>query len=228
MAPVASGDALRVRATRISDYAAIRALMRESAAPVPPWSLRQLESQVHAFPEGQMVAVSEGQVVGAAAALVVDWEQYESGHTWRGITGEGLFTSHSPGGRTLYAAALVSDASRHGLGVARALSQAQRRLCRRLNLKRILATARMAGYGARSEAMSAEQYAVRVVWGDIDDPELRLRMAQGFQFCGVLRGYLPEDADSAGCAALLAWLHPLFSPPGPPAVAAPERQRKVA
>lgn len=228
MAPVASGDVLRVRPTRIADYAAIRALMRETSASVPPWSLRQLEGQVHGFPDGQMVAVSEGQVVGAAAALVVDWERYEAGHTWRGITGEGLFTTHDAGGGTLYGASLVSDTDRHGSGVARALAQAQRRLCRRLNLKRIIATARLPGYGARSDSLSVEQYAVRVVWGDLEDRELRLRMSQGFQFCGVLHDYLPEDAQSGGCAALLAWLHPLYTPPGPPALAAPARQRKVA
>jgi len=40
--------------------------------------------------------------------------------------------------------------------------------------------------------------------------------------------YMPEDAESCGNAALLAWLNPLYSPPGPPAYMAPERQLKSA
>lgn len=227
LAPVA-GDIVRVRSTRREDYAAIRAVQRESSAHVPPWSLRQLEGQVQAFPEGQLVAVSEGRVCGAAAALVVDWSEYGAQHTWREITGDGLFATHSARGDTLYCAVVATDTSRRGFGIARTLVQAQRRLCRRLNLPRVIATTRLPGYASHAQALSPEEYAMRVVWGDFEDPDLRLRLAQGFQFCGVLRGYLPEDAESGGNAALVAWINPLHAPPKPPASIASERRRKAA
>jgi hypothetical protein len=224
----APDDVVRVRSTRREDYAAIRAVQRESSPHVPPWSLRQLEAQVQAFPEGQLVAVSGGQLCGAAASLLVDWETYVRGHAWRDITGDGLFATHQPHGDTLYCAAMVTDTLRRGFGVARTLHHAQRRLCRRLNLPRVIAASRLPGYAAHAAAMSPEEYAMRVVWGDLEEAELRFRLAQGFQFCGVLRGYLPEDGESCGNAALLAWVNPLHAPPKPPASIAAERRRKAA
>lgn len=227
-APDAGAGPVRVRATRLEDYAAIRALQRASQPYAAPWTLRQLESQIHAFPDGQFAAVSDGHVIGAAASLIVKWDEYALDHTWKGITGDGHFTPHDDHGLTLYAADLVADASRRGFGIARALFQSQRRITRRRNLRRIIATARLSGYAALSEAMTPELFAMRVIWGDIADPGMRFKMGQGFQYCGILRGYLPEDVESCGHAALLAWLNPLYSPPGPPAYMAPERQLKSA
>ena len=222
------GEPPRVRNTRREDYAAIRAVQREASAHLPPWSLRQLEAQVHAFPPGQLVAMADGRVVGAAATLVVAWREHEDGHTWRSITSEGTFATHQPAGDTLYCASMVTDTSRRGFGVARTLVQAQRRLCRRLNLRRIMTTARLAGYAQHADAMAADEYARRVVWGEIEDSGLRFALAHGYQFCGVLPGFLPEDAESAGHAALLAWLNPLHAPPQPPASIANERRRRAA
>ena len=224
----AGSEQARVRNTRREDYAAIRAVQRESSPHVPPWSLRQLESQVHSFPEGQFVSVADGQVRGAAASLVVGWRDYGLAHTWRALTAEGMFATHQPAGDTLYCAALVTDTSRRGFSVARALVQAQRRLCRRMNLPRIVCTSRIAGYAERADEMSPEDYARRVVWGEVEDASLRFALAQGFQFCGVVRDYMPEDAESRGHAALLAWLNPLHAPPQPPASIASERRRRVA
>ena len=227
-APDPGAGPVRVRATRLEDFAAIRALQRVAQPYAPQWSFKQIESQIHAFPEGQFVAVSDGHVIGAASSLVVRWDTYAVDHTWRSITGDGSFHTHDAHGRTLYAADLVADATRRGFGIARALFHSQRRLARRMNMRRIIATARLPGYGAVRDAVSPETYAMRVIWGEIADDAMRFRMGQGFQYCGILRGYLPEDAESGGHAALLAWLNPLHSPPGPPASVAPQRQLKSA
>jgi GNAT superfamily N-acetyltransferase len=226
--PVPGSGVVKVRETRLDDFAAIRALQRVAAPFMPPWTLKQLESQRHAFPEGQVVAVCEGQVVGVASSLVVHWDDYKAQPTWHGITAEGTFITHDADGRTLFGTELVADASRRGFGVSRALLQARRRLCRRLNLRRVIATARLPGYGALSDSMTPEQYAMRVVWGDIGDAAMRFLMAQGFQYCGILRDYLGEDVESCGHAALFAWLNPLYAPPGPVSSAEAERQRKCA
>ena len=102
VAPVLAAGGLRVRAMRLEDCAAIRALQRRSSPGVPPWTLQQLEGQRHAFPEGQLVAEHGGLIVGAMSSLVVQWDDYAVDHTWRSITGEGTFSTHDPHGRTLY------------------------------------------------------------------------------------------------------------------------------
>jgi hypothetical protein len=225
-ASVPGTGTLRVRPARLEDFAAIRALQRQAHPGVAAWTLKQLDSQRRAFPEGQFVADCGGEVVGAASTLVVKWDHFLLDQTWKHVTGDGCFSTHDTGGRTLFGAELVVNLVRRGTGAARALYLAQRRLCRKLNLRRVIIAARMPGYSANEEAMSPETYAQRVVWGDLDDPNLRFAMALGFQYCGVIRGYMPEDRESRGNAALLVWLNPLYSPAEPPANV--ERPRKCA
>ncbi len=225
VAPLAGAGELRVREMRLEDCAAIRALQRFAAPALPPSTLQQLESQRHIFPEGQLVAVVDGLIVGAASALVVQWDDYALDHTWKTVTGEGYFTTHDPRGRTLYGTELTVDVNRRGFGVGRALYQAQRRICRRMNLRRIIAAARLPGYSAMKDAISPEIYAMKVIWGDIADPMMRFQMSQGFHYCGVIHDYLPEDRESCGHAALIVWLNPLHTPPRPPAAIESERRR---
>ena len=226
-APVPGGGPIKVRAARIEDCAVIRALQREAHPAIPAWTLKQLESQRHAFPEGQLVAECDGEVVGVASSLVVRWDDYILDHTWKGVTGDGFFTTHDSAGHTLYGAEVVVDMTRRGAGAGRVLHAAQRRLCRKLNLRRIISAVRLRGYHAVQDSMSPELYVQRVIWGDTAEPTLRFEMSQGFQYCGIIRGYLPGDAESCGNAALVVWLNPLYSPTEPPAKET-ERPRKCA
>ena len=225
VAPLAGAGELRVREMRLEDCAAIRALQRFATPALPAWTLQQLESQRHIFPEGQLVAVVDGVIVGAASALVVQWDDYALDHTWKSVTGDGYFTTHDPRGRTLYGTELMVDVNRRGFGIGRALYQAQRRICRRMNLRRIIAAARLPGYSAIEDAASPELYAMKVIWGDIADPMMRFQMSQGFHYCGIIRDYRPEDGESCGHAALIVWLNPLYAPPRPPAAIEAERRR---
>jgi GNAT superfamily N-acetyltransferase len=228
VAPVATGDAIRVRPARLEDYAAVRAVERAALPGTTPLTLRQFEARRQAFPEGQWVAESGGAIAGVGSSMIARWEDYTVGHTWNGITGDGTFITHEPMGRTLFGCDLLVDTTRRGYGVARALQQARRRLCRRLNLRRVVAAVRMPRYRAVREAMPPELYAKRVIWGELEEPLLAFHLAQGFQYCGILHDYQPEDADSCGHAALLVWLNPLYTPPEPGAYAQSERPRKCA
>jgi len=208
-------ERLVIRGTRPDDFPAIRALQRAAYPAIEPWTDSQLSQQLAIFPEGQFVADQGGRVVGAASSLVVLWDDYGVDHTWQGVTGDGTFRTHDPSGRTLYGAEIVVDARRRGLGIGRALYQARRALCRGRNLRRIIAAGRLPGYRDVKDVMSPELYAMRVIWGDIADPVLRFQLSEGFQYCGVIHNYLPEDVPSCGHAALIAWLNPRYAPANP-------------
>ena len=226
-APAAEAT-LRVREARLEDYGAVRTLLERAMPQFAPWSLRQYESRRLAFPEGQAVAESEGRVLGVSSALVIKWDRHGMEHTYDGITGEGSFTTHDPIGGTLYAADLAIDESADAFAAARALLQARRRLCRRRNLCRIIAPARLAACVEEGTENDPERYVRGVIWGDITDPWLRFQMSNGMHYCGVVRGFRPQDQEAGGHAALLAWLNPLHSPLGPPARIQPESRRKCA
>lgn len=224
--PMPGAGAIRVRPARVEDFAAVRALEREAHAGARASTLREFESRRQVFPDGQWVAECGGIIAGAASSMIVAWERFPVDPTWEGLTGGGTFLTHDPHGRTLFAFDVVADFSRRGFGVGRALHLARRRLCRRLNLRRIAAALPLPGH--RGDSTPPELYVKRAIWGEIEEPVLRFHLAQGFQYCGLLHDFLPASDDASRHAALVTWLNPLYAPPGPSASVASQRARKCA
>ena len=205
----------RVRNTRVEDIPALIALQARVYPTIPPWSQRKLREQLDVFPQGQIVVETDDGVAGCASSLIVLWDDWAESHTWREITGAGTFDQHNPDGRTLYGAEVFVDPEVRGLGLGHLLYEGRRNLCRAMNLKRIIACGRLPGYGAHADAMSAEFYAQKVVWGDFTDPVLSFQLREGFSYCGVIPDYLPEDVESHGNASLIVWLNPDYDPARP-------------
>ena len=90
------------------------------------------------------------------------------------------------------------------------------------NLKRIIAGGRLPGYGKHAAHMSPEEYAKRVIWGDFYDPVLRFQLDEGFDYCGILHGYLPTDPESIGNAALIVWLNRYYDADQPTRLPPPD------
>src|SRR5215207_4197650 len=103
------------------------------------WGERHLVSHQRVFPQGQLVAELDGQLVGAVATLIVDLGPDPlRQHTWAGITDSGYFTNHNPEADTLYGADAYVHPDARSQGVGAALYEARRSLCQRLNKRRIL------------------------------------------------------------------------------------------
>lgn len=200
-----------VRHTRSSDVQPLIALQRRTYPDIPPWREERLLHQLEVFPQGQIVAERDGELLGAASSLIVLWDEWQVEHTWKEITARGSFDTHTPHGRTLYGAEVFVHPQRRGAGIGHALYQARRRLCRAMNLRRIIACGRLPGYHRYAETMSALHYAQKVVWGDLHDPVLSFQLHEGFRFCGTISGYLPEDLESRGHASLIVWLNPRYN-----------------
>jgi hypothetical protein len=202
--------------TRPEHFPGIQALTRVVYEGSPPWSVAQLESHLQVFPEGQFVAICRdtGGVIGMAASLIVWWDDYDMLTSWRDFTANGFFTNHDPGkGRTLYAAEVMTDPTRRGEGVGKSLYAARRELVERLGLLRIRAGARLRGYHAWADRMTAEQYTINVINGELTDPTLSFQLAQGFHVLAVVSGYLRYDPESLGYAAVIEWLNHAVATP---------------
>ncbi|MEX1016777.1 MAG: GNAT family N-acetyltransferase [Phycisphaeraceae bacterium] len=174
------------------------------------WLPHELLSHLRIFPEGQLVAIESrtGEVVGMAASLIVQWDEYETSDTWMDFTGGGTFETHDPEGRTLYGAEVMVHPEHQGKGIGKQLYAARRAICRSLGLRRIRAGARLRGYGRHADTLSPRQYVARVLAGEIGDPTLSFQIKQGFQVIAVVSNYLSEDEDSRGHAALIEWVNP--------------------
>ncbi len=206
----------RVREATRKDIPALMELNR-AAYPVLAgdnivWGETHLLSHLRIFPQGQLVAEEKGKILGAVSSLIVNLGSDPlRHHTWSGITDSGYFTSHDPQGDTLYGADVYAHPDERGFGVGHALYEARRALCRRLNLRRILAGGRLWNYEEHAGKMSPQEYAHRVVAGEFRDLVLSFQLREGFQLRGVMANYL-RDRKSHNYASLIEWLNPDFKP----------------
>jgi len=205
-----------IRNTQPEDFAGIiemtRAVYRESV----PWSETQLASHLKVFPEGQFVAVDEDadSIVGMAASLIILWDDYEMTANWRDFTDTGMFTNHDPEhGRTLYGAEVMTHPEYRRGGIGKKLYRARRELVRRLRLLRIRAGARLRNYHRHADHLTAEEYVVKVIRGEIRDPTLTFQLRQGFHVLSVVPDYLRHDPESLGYAAVIEWINERVAKP---------------
>ncbi|MFU8848632.1 MAG: GNAT family N-acetyltransferase [Opitutales bacterium] len=199
--PVETGDILRLIALNKEAFP----LMAEENV---VWSERQLSNHLKLFPEGQVLAEIDGRIVGAVSSLIISSgrDPYRA-HTYAGITDGGYFHNHDSSGDTLYGADVYVDPECQGQGVGAALYEARRRICRSLNLRRILAGGRLANFAEHAETLSPETYVEKVRSGELRDPVLSFQLKEGFTVRGILRNYI-TDPMSLNYASLIEWLNP--------------------
>ena len=70
-----------VRPLRIDDYAQLVELERRCFPEMKPWNKEHIESQLRLFPEGQMVVEYDGRIVASSSSLIIDFDEYEEGHS---------------------------------------------------------------------------------------------------------------------------------------------------
>ena len=176
-----------VRNTRPEDFAQIIDLTREVYHDSPSWKLEQLASHLAVFPDGQFVAVEKesDRVVGMAASLIVDWDDYDMGASWRDFTDHGTFQNHNPvTGRTLYGAEVMVRPSEQGRGIGKKIYAARRELVRRMGLLRIRAGARLCGYHLHADRLTPEKYVLEVLAGRLSDPDAQFSTQAGLHPAG--------------------------------------------
>ena len=67
-----------------------------------PWKVEHLESHLDVFPEGQLVAELEGEIIASCSSLIINFDEYDDRHTWDDVTDNGYITNHNPDGYNLY------------------------------------------------------------------------------------------------------------------------------
>jgi GNAT superfamily N-acetyltransferase len=205
-----------VRNLRAGDFGAVIELCRRVYPDSRPWNPEQLASHLQVFPEGQLVVEerASGAVVGMTSSLVVRWDDYDFHAEWREWTARGYFTNHDPAnGRTLYGAEVMVDPAVQRRGIGQRLYAARRDLVRRLGLRRIRAGARLRGFHRYAPRLTPEQYVERVVRGELRDATLSFQLREGFDVVAVVPGYLRNDPESLGYAAVIEWLNPEVARP---------------
>jgi predicted amidohydrolase/ribosomal protein S18 acetylase RimI-like enzyme len=207
-------DTLRqfsVREMTLDDVAAVIALQRRAFPGEPPWRADQLARHLQVFPEGQLVVSDEaGRIVGSASSLLIDWDDYAESAHWAAITGQGMFDTHNPLGKTLYGAEMGVDPEARQQGIGTLLYDARKELIGERGLKRLLTGGRIPGYAAVAEQTTPKEYVAEVVAGKRRDPVLTFQLGNGLVVLDVVPNYL-QDNESHGFATVLEWLNPEYT-----------------
>lgn len=168
-----------------------------------------LGGQISTFPEGQFVAVYNGEIVGHCATFIIAGEVGLKPHDWREITGHGFASRHDPEGDFLYGMEVCVDVRFRGLRIGQRLYDARKNLCHELRLKGIVFGGRMPGLAKKLKQFgSPEAYIEEVKNNNVRDFVIGFQLRNGFEVIGVLKGYLPSDHESLGYATHMVWHNP--------------------
>ncbi len=194
-----------VRQMMIEDFERVIELQHLCFKDMEPWLREHVESHLEHFPEGQIVVEIDGEVVASSSSLIIRFDEYDEGHTWDEIAGDGFISNHDPDGDTLYGIEIMVHPEWRGKKLARRMYDARKELCRSLNLKRIMIGGRLPGYSQTEQDVTVREYVEGVQTRDVFDPVLTPQLAAGFTLKRVMPSYLEEDAESGGFATLLEW-----------------------
>jgi predicted amidohydrolase/ribosomal protein S18 acetylase RimI-like enzyme len=208
---------LEVRQAIQKDVPGIVALVDRAYDRISGYSRGMVRGQINNYPEGQFVAIYEGRIAGYCASMRIDERLALAPHSWEEITGDGFASRHDPTGDWLYGFEMCVDPELRGVRLGQRLYEARKGLAERLELKGIVLGGRMPGFARnRRKVSTPDKYLEKVQRGEIRDQVLSFQLRNGFEAIGILRGYLPEDKDSAGFAAHLVWRNPYIDPNSPP------------
>jgi predicted amidohydrolase/GNAT superfamily N-acetyltransferase len=191
----------------INDYQELKIAMISAYTNMPDsyWKESHIESLINKFPEGQVVIKINGQLAGCALSIIVDYDDYEDDHTYKEITGNYSFSTHSNEGDVLYGIDVFIKPEFRGLRLGRRLYDYRKEVCENLNLKGIAFGGRMPNYSKYLDDISPKEYIEKVKRKEINDPVLNFQISNDFHPAKVMKGYLEGDQASGEFAILMEW-----------------------
>ncbi len=169
------------------------------------WKEYHIQTLLDKFPEGQVVLKVNGKIAGCALSIIVNHDKLQKKHTYREITANFTFNSHSPTGDVLYGIDVFIKPEFRGLRLGRRMYDYRKELCEKLNLQSIAFGGRIPNYHKYADELTPKQYLEKVKLMEIVDPVLNFQLSNDFHASKILKGYLEGDADSNEYAVLLEW-----------------------
>jgi len=148
----------------IDDYQELKQAMiiAYQAIPDPYWEEAQIQTLLNKFPEGQIVIKVNGHIAGCALSIIIDHDKFEEQHTYKKVTGNYTFNTHTKNGDTLYGIDVFIKPEFRGLRLGRRLYDYRKELCEKLNLKGIEFGGRIPNYHKFQTELSPKEYIEKV------------------------------------------------------------------
>ncbi|MBD7962622.1 GNAT family N-acetyltransferase [Fictibacillus norfolkensis] len=202
-----------VRNYEQKDFAELLSIQKESfPSPFPPellWNEKQLYNHISLFPDGALCVEINGVLAGSVTSLLVDYDLEHPQHTWEEITDNGYITNHDQSGNTLYVVDICIRPSHRKLNLGKLLMQSLYETVVHLKLQRLLGGGRMPGYSKHSHVLSPQDYADKVISGELYDPVISFLLRCGRNPLMLIPNYI-EDEESSNYALLMEWRNPFL------------------
>ncbi len=191
----------------IDDYQELKETMIDAYTSMPNsyWKEHHIKSLIDRFPEGQVVIKVNDQIAGCALSIIVDYNKFDEHHTYKEITGNYTFNTHTRHGDVLYGIDVFIKPEFRGLRLGRRLYDYRKELCERLNLKGVAFGGRIPNYHKFSDTLTPKEYIDQVRRKEAHDPVLNFQISNDFHPSKILKGYLEGDEASNEYAVLLEW-----------------------
>ncbi len=199
----------------IDDYQELKQAMITAYQSMPNsyWEKGEIQTLLRKFPEGQIVIKVNGAIAGCALSIIIDHDKFEERHTYKKITGNYTFNTHTDEGDTLYGIDVFVKPEFRGLRLGRRLYEYRKELCEKLNLKGIEFGGRIPNYHKYESEMSPKDYIEKVKSMEIHDPVLNFQLSNDFYPVRVIKGYQEGDKSSYDYAVLLRWENIYYEKP---------------
>ena len=191
----------------LDDYQELKEAMIQVYTNMPGsyWKEHHIQNLINIFPQGQVVIKVNNQIAGCALSIIVDYDKFDDNHTYKDITGNYTFSTHTNDGDILYGIDIFIKPEFRGLRLGRRLYDYRKELSERLNLKGVAFGGRIPNYHKYSKELSPKEYIEKVRIKEIHDPVLNFQVSNDFHPAKILKNYLEGDDASNDYAVLLEW-----------------------
>ena len=200
-------DKIELKYLTPEDFKELRTAMTDAFTNVvdPSWGKSHILKLIEIFPEGQIVIKVNGKLAGCALSIIVDYNKFGDEHTYREITDNYSFNTHTKKGNVLYGIDVFVKSEYRGMRLGRRMYDYRKELCEQLNLKCIVFGGRLPNYHKFADEISPREYITKVGHKEIEDPVLNFQLSNDFHVKKILKNYLEGDRGSQEYAALLQW-----------------------
>ena len=203
---------LHTRLYTPEDYDGLIALFDDAYAGIDDnyASAEDMVDLMNHFPDGQIVAELDGEIVGVILSLHCKYAQFSQPQRMADIYNPDLFASHSENADSLFALEILVKSTHHRKGIGKMLNAALTKTLERHNLRAFIGISRLSGYGQYQSQFGPEEYVRKVVSGELNDPSLSYNVSNGMMPTQVVPQYYPADHASAGYGTIVIQPNPHY------------------